>query len=402
MKKVLFVCYGSGHVKMVLPVARALRDAGRAEVAILGLTTAAAAVREAGLPLLQFKDFVLPSDAPALAQGRRLMAGLDAAIVDPEETAAYLGLCYADLLASVGAQEAEARYARLGRQAFLPERTLQRMLRRIDPDLLVATNSPRAERAAVLAARALGVPAICIVDLFAIDEVQWIGAPGYADRVCVLNAAVRDFLIRAGRRPEQVLVTGNPGFDALLEDDAVQAGQALRLHHGWQDRRVLLWAIQQEPAVHPFNGTAGDPTLPARVLERLLAWAQGRNDVVLCVRPRPGAPASLPAGAGGNVVLTGQDWPLAPLLHAIDVAVTLTSTVGLEAHLVGARLTQVQGSVFDDAMPLGRYGIADELVALDDLLPALERQVAFAPRERRIAAASHATARVVAEIDRFL
>ena len=28
MKKVLFVCYGSGHVRMVLPVAQALQDSG--------------------------------------------------------------------------------------------------------------------------------------------------------------------------------------------------------------------------------------------------------------------------------------------------------------------------------------------------------------------------------------
>ena len=47
MKKVLFVCYGSGHVKMVMPVARMLRERGLADVQVLGLTTAADVVRAA-------------------------------------------------------------------------------------------------------------------------------------------------------------------------------------------------------------------------------------------------------------------------------------------------------------------------------------------------------------------
>ena len=67
MKKVLFACYGSGHVRMVIPVARELQDSGRAQVQVLGLTTAAQVVRDAGLPLLQVKDFVRPGDAAALA-----------------------------------------------------------------------------------------------------------------------------------------------------------------------------------------------------------------------------------------------------------------------------------------------------------------------------------------------
>lgn len=369
MKKVLFACYGSGHVRMVLPVARALRESGRAEVQVLGLTTAAAEVRAAGLPLLQFKDFVEPGDAQALARGRQLAAGLRD-VVDAAETAAYLGLSYADLVEELGAGEAQARYARLGRQAFLPRRTLQRILRRVGPDLVVATNSPRAERAAIEAARALGIPSVCIVDLFAIDEIRWIGQAGYADRVCVLNEAVREFVIAAGRRPDEVVVTGNPAFDALGRPGLAEEGARLRRERGWEDARVLLWPEQVEPAVHPMGGGPGDPSLPGRVLDRLVAWTLSQDDAVLCVRPRAGqAGPTLPAHP--RIVRTGQDWPLAPLLHAVDLVVTLTSTVGLEGHLAGARLVQVLGSVFDDAMPLGRFGLADAAVPLDALGPAL-------------------------------
>jgi len=399
MKKVLFVCYGSGHVRMVVPVAKALQASGRADVAVLGLTTAAPVVRAAGLPLLQFKDFIEAGDEPALGKGRELLTAMGE-VQDPMETAAYLGLCCAELEAEVGPAEARRRYAQLGRQAFLPVRTMKRFLQAVRPDLVVVTNSPRAERAAVIAANQLDVPSVCIVDLFAVDEVRWIGAPDYSRKVCVLNEGVRDFLVAAGREPGQVVVTGNPAFDTLRDPANANEGRALRQRHGWDGRRVVLWPNQAEPAVHPFDGTPGDPELPGRVLQRVIEWVQRHDDAVLCIRPRAGAGAPTVA-ASDRVLVTGQDWPLPALLHAVDTVVTLTSTVGVEGHLCGARLIQVLGSVFEPAMPLARFGIADAAVPLSGLEGALNRWTR-APRATREAAAGTATPRVVEVLAEFL
>lgn len=399
MKRVLFVAYGSGHIKMLIPVAQALQASGRAHPVVLALTTAAPVARAAGLDVVQFKDFVQPGDEAALARGRQLVQDLGGAVGDPDESAAYLGLSYADLEADLGTTAAEAEYRRRGRQAFLPVRTLTRILQALRPDVVVATNAPRGERAAIVAAGRLGLPALCVVDLFAIDEVQWIGQAGYADRVCVLNAAVREFLIAAGRQPEEVVETGNPGFDALNAPEAVAAGQQLRQQRGWGDRRVLLWPTQFEPTVHPFDGRPGDPTLPGRALQQLVQWTLARDDAVLCIRPRAGeTPPDVPAHE--RIVLTGQDLALPALLHACDLVVTLTSTVGLEGNLAGCRLVQVTGSVFDEAMPLLRYGIADDAVPVQSLHPALDRW-ATAPRQTA-QNLTPATQRVLSQINAFL
>lgn len=383
LKTVLFVCYGSGHVRMVLPVAQALLDRGLARPMVLGLTTAAPLVRQVGLPLLQFKDFVTPTDEAALEQGRRLVQQLGSDVTDPEESAAYLGLSFSDLAKDVGPTEASRRYAERGRQAFTPVQTLRRILQKIQPDLVVATNSPRAERAAILAAGELGIPSVCMVDLFAIDEVQWIGEAHYGQKICVLNEAVKQFLVRSGRASDQVVVTGNPAFDALLDPSLLTQGRMLRGTHGWDNKKVLLYPAQTEPTSHPFDGRPGAPGLPMRLLQRLLKIVQQRDDVILCVRPRAGeAPPSLPVHP--RVVLTGQDWPLPILLHATDVVVTLNSTVGLEGHLAGTGVVQVLGSVFDHAMPMLAYGIAEEAVYLDTTLPhsTLESAVARTLQER--------------------
>jgi hypothetical protein len=399
MKKVLFVCYGSGHVRMVVPVARALQSAGLAQVQVLGLTTAAPVVRAAGLPLLQFKDFAGAQDEAALARGGELVAGMGA-VEDPDESAAYLGLCYSDLEADCGPAEARRRYEQLARQAFLPVRTMTRVLQRVQPDLVVVTNSPRAERAAVIAAAQMQLPSVCMVDLFAVDEVRWIGAPDYAQRVCVLNEGVREFLLAAGRAPQQVAVTGNPAFDTLRDPSNAQQGLELRRRHGWDGRRVVLWPSQSEPAIHPFDGTPGDPQFPDRVLARLAGWAARNEDAVLCVRPRAGEPAPL-LPANERIVLTGQEWSLPPLLHAVDTVVTLTSTVGLEGHLCGARLIQVLGSVFEPAMPLARFGVADAAVPLAGLEPALEHW-SRQPRRALTHLSQPATPRVVEVLAEFL
>lgn len=398
MKRVLFVCYGSGHVNMVVPVARALHDMGGADVQVLGLTTAAPVVRAAGLALLQVKDFLTPQDDAALATGRGLLAAFGS-VADPEESAAYLGLCYAELVAQLGPVEARLRYQRDGRQAFLPQALLSRILREVRPDLLVATNSPRAERAAVLAARELGIPAVCMVDLFAVDEVRWIGQPGYADKVCVLNEHVRKFLLDAGRGADEVQVTGNPAFDSLCSPQLFAQGRALRQASGWGERHAVLCPVQVEPAFHPFDGRPGDTQLPSKLLGALADWVLGQDDVLLCVRPRAGenAPA-LPAD--DRIRLTGQDWPLPPLLAAVDTVITLSSTIGLQGSLAGTRLIQVLGSVFDDAMPLGRFGIADAAVPLGRLEPALEQWVRT-PR-RTATTLTTATPRVLAVLREFL
>jgi hypothetical protein len=399
MKKVLFVTYGSGHVRMVVPVASTLAAGGLAQVQVLALTTAAPVAREAGLDVLQFKDFVTADDTDALAQGQRLMAGMAGPIADSEETAAYLGLCWRDLVHEVGQQEAERRYAKDGRQAFLPLRTLRRIVSRVAPSLVVATNAPRAERAAIMVARERGLPSVCMVDLFCMDE-AWIWRRGYADRICVLNEPVRQFLAAEGRGLDELIVTGNPAFDALADPANAAAGRQLHEARGWHGKKLVLWPTQVEPAFHPFNGKPGDPQLPALAFAELVQWVWARSDAVLCVRPRAGeAPPDLPVDPRFAVI--GQDVPLAPVLHAVDVVVTLNSTVGLEGHLAGARLVQVLGSVFDQAMPLRRYGIADEETVLDGIGAALDRAIAL-PRAQGLQQQGQATARVQDVIRGFL
>jgi len=370
----LFVSYGGGHINALLPVAQALHLKGLAHVEVLGLTTAAQAVRAAGLPLLQFRDFLRPTDARARVWGERLAAGLPpGAAVDPDETLAYLGLSYADMEAALGEAGARDSYAQHGRHNFLPVRTLERILRDRAPDLVVITNAPRAERAAGIAAAELGIPALCLNVLFAIDEIAWLRDPAFCDRVCVLNDAVRGFFERNGRPAADLRVTGNPAFDALWSAESARAGGALRASLGAGVREVVLWASQPELVSHPtVPGKTGDPAFPGHIAAALLRWANARPGRHVLVRPHPSEPR--PQAVGAAATVCGPEHPIAAVLHACDAVVTMTSTVAVEANVLGRPVVQVLGSLFDHSSPFAEMGIA-HAGSLDNLATMLDQAI---------------------------
>lgn len=406
MSHVLAVSYGGGHAALVAPVVAELRRRGH-RVTLLGLTTAYSYFRERGLDCLGFRDLAPLLQPDVIRLGEELACGLaPGAAVAREETVAYLGLCYRDLIDVCGEEEARARYASRGRQAFLPVATMSRVLELYQPDLVFATNSPRAEQASILAAAACRLPAVCAVDLFALQEYQWMAAPGYADRICVLNDAVRHFLHQKGRPLQDVVVTGNPAFDTLNNPEVVAKGRQIRQQRNWGRKAVtVLWASQPEPERHPFHSVKGDPLLPRRIEAELRNLVRSDDGFRLVVRYHPSE--QLEFVEQDRVFFSPASEPLHPLLHAVDVTVTMTSTVGLEAHLIGKPVVTVDSSVFTADMPYSAMGISlgvpspEELSALILQLELGKKKNTF-PQDDLLPMERSATDNVVAVIEEEL
>jgi hypothetical protein len=53
-------------------------------------------------------------------------------------------------------------------------------------------------------------------------------------------------------------------------------------------------------------------------------------------------------------------YDISELLHASDLVITMTSTVGVQAYSLGLPVVQVRGSIFDHSMPLHDYSMAQE------------------------------------------
>jgi hypothetical protein len=362
----LFVSYGGGHVAMQLPVALKARDLGH-RVTFLGLTTAAHVIRAAGLDCLAYDDLWEFAASEARQYGEALCKDLDPHGPVPwAETVAYHGINFSELVSEVGEAEAYAKFRLEGRHAFLPTKFMSRVLTHIRPDIVVASNSPRSEQAAITAAGQLAIPSLCMVDLFALQEYKWIAKPGFADKVCVLNEGVRQFLIGHGRNQNDLVVTGNPAFDKITHPQTISAGHVLRRKRGWDDGKMnILWASQIEPALHPFDGAKGDPMLPLKIETLLREVVSERDDIRLIVRYHPSENVKFVPGS--DVVLSPRSEPLHALLHAVDLVIVTASTVGLEAYIAGRPVISVDLSVISCDAPYSSTGISKGASSFDEL-----------------------------------
>lgn len=367
--RVLFVSYGGGHAAALAPVACEL---GRRNIpfTIVGLTTAAAYFARHSLPALGMADLVacVPGYERAMAIGEQLATAQPRhGAVSAQETAAYLGVGYIALERMLGSEEAERRYARSNRQAFRPVDFFERLFTIARPDAVVATNSPRSEQAALQAAETAGIPSLCLVDLYAAFEIDWCAAPGYADRVCVLNEAVAERFRARGADAAAVRITGNPAFDRLgmIDMSSVRARHRATLGLS-ESERLILWISQPEPNLHPFSGAAGDPALPARIEVQLAESFANDPNVHLVMRLHPSEDRG-PAVSGSRLRYGTADEPLDNLLCAADCVVTCSSTVGLEAGLLGVPVVQVMRSIFSPDLPLAEMGYAAAATSQEDL-----------------------------------
>lgn len=401
--KALFVSYGGGHVEMCLPVMRALRELVRGcDARILALTTAAGVARRAGEQPLGFADFLEGADGErALHYGEMLLGDQQHPDVERAESLAYLGLNFLEWVQELGEEGAWTRWRERGRQGFRPVRTMQRILSTLQPDVVAATNSPRAEQAAIEAAAALGIPTLSMVDLFALPGDPYRERRLHADRVTVLADGTRDNLAQAGVPRERIVVTGNPAFDALSGREAREAGERFRAERGWGERPVVLWAGHMEPedAEPRWAGAALGQAVQDTLVRTLLA----REDACLAVRYHPNEwHRFTPPAAHARVHWSQPDHEgLLPVLAAADVVVVQATTVGAQAHAAGKRVACLSFSplVHRSGMDYGRLGLGIGVPSLEALPALLEQQLAAVRRDAPAAGPrGRAAGRVAREI----
>jgi hypothetical protein len=330
------------------------------------------------------RDFCTGTDGElALRYGERLLGDQQHPDVDREESLAYLGLNFLEWVRSFGEDAAWQRWRETGRQGFRPVNLMRRILAELQPDVVVATNSPRSEQAAIEAARALGIPALSMVDLFALPGDPYLARQVHADRITVLSEATLDNLVAAGVPRERIVVTGNPAFDGLAGADAREAATRWRSERGWGDRPVVLWAGHMESAdAQPrWAGAALGDT----VQQALVAWTLSRDDACLAVRYHPNEwhlfrqPPVHP-----SVHWSQPDREaLLPVLAAADLVIVQATTVGAQAHAAGK---QVLGLAFSplvqrSGMDYARLGMGIAVPDLDSLPTLLAQQLAAVRRD---------------------
>jgi hypothetical protein len=379
--KFLFVGYGGGHISMLLPVMRALREQmSSVNCMLLAMTTGHARAVAAGEQPMGYKDLLhLVNASEALEWGMRLSEGNRSPDVSLQETVAYMGINYLDLIAQHGLLGAEQIYREQGRYGFLPLNFMRRLLDELAPDVVVATNSPRSERAALEAAIAQGIPNVGMVDLFGQDGDNYVTRAIKPGLSCVIAESVRQRLIAHGFAPESVVVTGSPAFDGLFTPANQAKARAFLEGLNWSGLSPILWAGHIEPTASQDFAIHREYGFPLEVEARLRQFVSLRGDLALIVRYHPSQWHGFPR-------LPAQDrvhfsvpsvLPIHPLILAAKVVVVQNSTVGLESA-VGSRpvVSLEYAPSVQESFSLAAMGVSTPCHDLSELTAILDRVLA--------------------------
>lgn len=347
-KRALFVSYGGGHVSMVMPVIRVLREREPdVECLLMALTTGWGKARAAGFEALGYRDFLhLVDGQEAVRWGRALHAGNASPDVGEEESVAYLGVNYLDLIAQHGEEGAAALYRERGRYGFRPLGFMRRVVGHLAPDIVIATNSPRSEEAALDAAGELGIPSVGMIDLFGLDADPYVWRARKPTRTCVISPVVRDRLLARGFEAGAVAVTGNPAFDGLFSPASTALADEFVAARGWRGLSPVLYAGNIEPAAHPATPVPPGHALSLEAEAVLREMVRGDPSLALVIRFHPSEwhtyPPHVPQARVHFSVPSRE--PIHPLILAAKAVVVQNSTVGLEAAVAGKPVVSLENS----------------------------------------------------------
>lgn len=362
MSKVMIVTYGGGHVNVLLPIVKRLRERGD-EVSVLGLTVAGDVLRRHNIPFKTYTDYFDDKlDADALAVGRELAKGVfvEGKGMSLRDTEIYLGIGMRDLILQHGEERAKELYEKHGRKMFLQVHTMGRIIDEEKPDMVITTNVPRSERAANIAANQRDIPTLNISDYFEFEE----RFPLEGKRIAVMCDITKQNLIKRGVAPERIVITGQPAFD-----DISRQAREIR-------REDVFKKYGLDPSVKWLVlGTQPIETTPD-IVRNVLKAAMELEGVNVVLKPHPGEDAKLHEeiiAELGSPAKLRNDADIRELIVAGECLITFFSTIGFEAVLMGKPLITVNFTGKPNPVPLWKFGVADEVTKEEDVAKALNR-----------------------------
>jgi hypothetical protein len=362
-KKILCVAYGGGHATMISPVVQHLNThyADQVDCITLALTMGGVHFKRCGLPYLGFKDFITDIDQDALNWGKKL-AGKehsDHTQIPYEESIAYLGLSYVDLIQRFGETEAAKQYAEKGRMAFYPLSVMQRIFDQINPDFVLTTNSPRAEAAALQVANERNITSMALTDL-----VGKFTRPLKVDHICVASRSALDIYKQSNlAEAKQYHLTGNPAMDHASSAQQ-QDGTAWRKKHYPENITKNTWVLLAEQEGYWHETESWILWEEAQIidnLERVYTACQSQKATLL-IRPHPTMKPELYTNWARtkppSTVFMADHHPLYELLNACDLLLSNNSSIMLNMLYMQKPILLIHYANDMSYLPLDQLGCA--------------------------------------------
>lgn len=376
MRKILFCCYGGGHVQSLIPVIKKLNILNKYDIKVFGLTIAGEILRQNQIDYFSYKDLLFNNPIIIRNIGTQLSTTFNSQKVNKEETITYLGANMQELIDTYGIEKAEEFYEKKGRSCFYPLSLMTQLIQAEKPDLVVATNSPRTEKAIIQAASNLNIPTLCLIDGFAKYESEWIASPSFCKYVGVISNSVKKSLINLGKAEKDIYITGNPAFDHFLSpcslDEQTDIKKRLFIN---KEQKVIMYAPSPEGSQHIFTGEPADSYLPEKTLDKLITFINVRKDLFLIIRPHPSQKFELNLGSLPNNIFYDQGNDLRLMLSISDVVVTFGSTVGIQAQLLNKPIICCNQSVYANDIDYEDFGYVKRIHSINELETAINQEL---------------------------
>ncbi len=296
--KVLGIAYGGGHANIVIPVLKALNGRGIV-TQFLALTSAGPLAESEGLSYKTFLDFKhLVDDRKAGQLGKQFADEIHNPQIgiSYEETVYYLGINLLENIGVLGKDLAMEVYQLAGRHSFLAVEFLKKIISEEQCTHILTTNSPRSEKASLVAAQQLGLKSFRVDDLYGVpilyhSLMRKMGADHYYQTTgrfkitptqsCFLCDYARDYFISVQDKWDMVgvdhansTVTGQPAFDAI--DTVIKNRPDKHIFPNRQDFPTIVWAHE--------NGHVDEKEVIAMLEQCFRSHAKAFN-LVLKLRP---------------------------------------------------------------------------------------------------------------------
>jgi len=192
------------------------------------------------------------------------------------------------------------------------------VFKNVEPDIiLVGDDRTEYVRTGVMLAKNKGIPVVEIQHGIYVHTYPMV--PPISDKICVWGIYAKNVLRKAGAAENQIVITGCPKFDFLFEKKKIKFLREKR-------HKKILFATQY-----------GFEDVTAVVLEEIIKFLSTNEDVYLIIKPHPEEKSDLYRRFEQYEKVTVEDSGanINDLLLDADVLITISSTVGINAAILG-------------------------------------------------------------------
>jgi len=341
------------YLNTAIPVLQRLGREGRVLTFMAGDLVGAQQLRRANIPVSRWSRFVPLTAWPRIARRSRELRRIWSRMRPDREMEAlfqYDGIGLGDLLRDQLDPLFEMTFPRM---LLWLEALKHVYLSRRPEAVLLFPDFTSPGIVASLLARRQGIPSLTVQAALSSDHAFL--RPTYAEVAAVVNRfSARVFENRGGVRAEQVVVTGLPRWDELVNTDwrprAGKVRQQLGVSPG---ERLVCFATQWIPLSHT-----------KRMLRALLRGAASVTEARLVVKVHPAEPVGkyedllkqLPTDGLSPLVV--RDIDFFALLSTCDLLITSFSNVAMEAAILGRPVLITNLSGEPDPLPYVEDGLA--------------------------------------------